>query len=74
MKKTISTLIASILMLTSHSFAEEEVVKHEFVGTKQCKMCHNKPDEGKQYTVWKAAPHAQAYTILLGDHAKEVAK
>lgn len=48
--------------------------EREYVGTKQCKMCHNKPDEGKQYSVWKAAKHSLAYTLLLGDRAKEVAK
>ena len=46
----------------------------EYVGSNQCKLCHNKPDEGQQYMKWKSDPHARAYTVLLSDRAKEVAK
>lgn len=57
------------LLLSASSQAQE----HRFVGTKQCKMCHNKADEGKQYTVWKSMKHSRAYTALLGDRAREIA-
>lgn len=45
----------------------------EYVGQKQCKMCHNMKAEGEQWNIWKAMKHAQAYTVLLDDMAREVA-
>lgn len=45
-----------------------------YVESNKCKLCHNKPDEGAQYNVWKEMRHAQAFETLLGDRAIAVAK
>ncbi|MEI6677675.1 MAG: cytochrome c family protein [Mariniphaga sp.] len=42
----------------------------EYVGVLKCKMCHNKPATGAQYTKWAASPHAKAFQSLKGDEAK----
>lgn len=45
----------------------------EYVGHNQCKICHNKKDEGEQWNVWKAEPHSKAFETLKGDAANKVA-
>lgn len=69
-----STALATVLILGASSYAQDASQKHDYAGVSQCKLCHNKPDEGKQYSIWKLAEHSQSYTVLLGDRAKEVAK
>lgn len=75
----VAMVLAVALLGNINSYAQDTppatdaTPKHTFVGTKQCKMCHNKADEGKQYDTWKKMKHSRAYTVLLGDKAKEVA-
>jgi len=40
---------------------------HDFVGSKKCKMCHNKPATGEQFKQWAASKHAHAMESLKGD-------
>jgi len=37
---------------------------HKFVGAEKCKMCHNSPAKGAQYTKWTEAKHSKAYAAL----------
>lgn len=73
MYKVMTVVIGLGLVLSSWSHAQEETPKHDYVGPQKCKLCHNKPDTGKQYSVWKLANHAGAYRALLNDEAKEIA-
>lgn len=50
-----------------------EISDFKYVGVKNCKMCHNRPNAGRQYELWNASPHATAYATLATDKAKEVA-
>jgi hypothetical protein len=50
----------------SSAFAQEAT----YVGNSQCKVCHNKKEEGEQWTKWKASKHAQAFATLSSDAAK----
>lgn len=45
----------------------------DFVGNTQCKVCHNKKEEGQQWDAWKKMAHATAFTSLQSDKAKEIA-
>jgi len=45
-----------------------------YMGESQCKICHNKKDEGEQWNKWKAEKHAQAFESLKSPKALEVAK
>ncbi len=65
-----TVLVAVGFGLVFGAFAEDA----EYVGQKQCKMCHNKKDEGAQWSKWSEMAHAGAYETLLGDKAKEIAK
>ncbi len=47
------------LAISSTSFAQSK-----YIGANGCKMCHNKPEKGAQYTVWQKSAHSQAYAKL----------
>ena len=73
-KKTrmLGVILASAVVLFTaciEGYAEEP----DYVGHNQCRICHNRKDEGEQWNKWKAGPHASAFEILSGDAAKEVA-
>jgi hypothetical protein len=46
---------------------------HNFIGAEKCKMCHNSPAKGAQYTKWAESKHAKAYATLAGEEAKKIA-
>jgi cytochrome c peroxidase len=45
-----------------------------YVGTDNCKACHNKPEAGAQYDHWLKDPHSQALKTLSGEKATEYAR
>ncbi len=47
---------------------------HKYVGAEKCKMCHNSPAKGAQFTKWSESKHAKAYATLATDEAKKVAQ
>lgn len=53
---------------------ENQPAKPEYVGSKQCKFCHNKPHEGEQYTVWKLNRHSRAFQTLFSPEADKFAR
>ena len=44
-------------------------VKATYVGSKSCKLCHNKKADGEQWNTWKKMKHATAYETLSSDAA-----
>ena len=46
---------------------------HAYIGSEKCKMCHNAPAKGAQYTKWAESKHAKAYATLATEEAKRVA-
>ena len=77
MRKTASilSLIAVIALLgAAVAFGgDAPAEKHQFVGASKCKMCHKKAEDGEQYVIWEKSKHANAYAVLAGDKAKEIA-
>jgi len=47
---------------------------HEFVGVAKCKMCHKKPEQGEQFTIWEKTGHAKAFETLGSPEAKGFAE
>lgn len=47
--------------------------KATYIGSDQCKVCHNKEPEGAQWSVWKKMKHAHAFEALQSDEAKKIA-
>ena len=61
-------IIICVLFAGSPLFAQE----NEYIGAAKCKMCHNKPETGKQYDIWKASGHAKAFETLKGAEAIKI--
>ncbi len=78
-RNIIAVMIAAIVfaggaLLTSVSADEKAEEAHNFVGAKKCKMCHNKPKVGNQYSIWLDTKHSKAFENLASDEAKKAAK
>lgn len=55
--------------------ADETVVipaDHQFIGATRCRTCHRKAEDGDQFGKWEASKHAEAFTVLATDKAKEI--
>ena len=61
--KKLMFLISLALIISSAASAQD----FKYIGAVKCKVCHNKPDKGKQYDVWMEGPHANAMESLKGD-------
>ena len=73
LKKTlILTMAVGFVALGAAARAADS--PHAYVGVKNCKMCHNKAETGKQYDIWAASKHAKAYESLASPEAKAKAK
>jgi hypothetical protein len=48
--------------------------QNKYVGTSQCKMCHNTDKQGKQFEIWSKSKHAGAFKTLATPAADEIAK
>ncbi|HXH28678.1 MAG TPA: cytochrome c family protein [Candidatus Polarisedimenticolia bacterium] len=64
--------VAVTALLTVSAAAAGEPA-HAYIGADKCKMCHNSPAKGAQYTKWSESAHAKAYTVLASDEAKKIA-
>ncbi|MBC8327690.1 MAG: hypothetical protein ISR76_09620 [Planctomycetes bacterium] len=47
--------------------------KEAYLGSKSCKMCHNKAETGDSYDCWENSGHAKAFETLKGEAAKKIA-
>jgi hypothetical protein len=47
--------------------------QNKYVGTSQCKMCHNTEKQGKQFDIWSKSKHAGAFKTLATPAADEIA-
>lgn len=66
-----NVIVFVLLLATVMVFGQAETA--EYVGTKKCKICHNKAEEGAQFTKWESGPHAKALETLKSDAAKAIA-
>lgn len=65
--------ILAIALIACGARAQDAPDAPAYVAAKQCKLCHNKPDEGEQFNVWTRMKHSQAFKTLLSEKAVEVA-
>jgi len=63
-----------ILLLLAGTFCIVSAQDFEYVGSKKCKMCHNKKAKGAQYTKWLNGPHAKAFETLKSEESAKIAK
>ncbi|HEU4402521.1 MAG TPA: cytochrome c family protein [Candidatus Polarisedimenticolia bacterium] len=62
-----------LLLLAARGAAAADVPAHNYVGADKCKMCHNSPAKGAQYTKWAESKHSKAFATLASEEAKKVA-
>lgn len=60
-------LICLVSFLGTYNLAAQDF---EYIGSNKCKMCHNKPEKGAQYTNWAESKHAKAMELLNAEEAK----
>lgn len=63
-----------IVLFTTPMILAQEAVKHAFVGTKDCGMCHKSEKQGQQLSIWESSAHAKAYTTLKSEKADQIAE
>lgn len=68
------TVLAAVGILLLFSGMAAVAVDADYVGNSQCKICHNKKDEGEIWNTWKSKPHASAFNRLGTPEAKAVAE
>ena len=66
MKRLIITLLTLSVIILAQDF--------EYVGTANCKMCHNKEEKGAQFSKWEASVHAKAFETLKSEESAKIAK
>ncbi len=75
MKRFITlSLMCSFLVSASLIAQNPKDASHKYIGVSQCAMCHKTEKAGKQFDIWKASKHSQAYVTLTTDKANEIAK
>jgi len=67
-------LAVPVLMVGNVTYAADTNGGAHYAGVSQCKVCHNKPSTGAQYTKWTQMKHAKAYETLKTDKAKAIAE
>lgn len=65
MKTNLILVIVLSLFMGNTSFSQD----FKYVGAAKCKMCHNTPAKGAQYTKWSESKHAKAMASLKGADA-----
>lgn len=53
---------------------EETSTVQMYIGVIGCKKCHKTTKQGKQFKIWEASKHAQAYETLKTEEADRIAK
>jgi len=73
MKPTIQlTTGLAVCFALACAFGLSQVQAADYVGSSQCKVCHNKKDEGAQYDTWKSQEHAKAFETLKSPEAIKI--
>jgi len=74
MKKASAILIVLSALLVAGMAAHGVLAADRaYVGAEKCKMCHNSPTKGAQYTKWAESAHSKAFQTLASEEAKKVA-
>ncbi len=62
--------VALALLVAPWAQAQEA----EYIGTKNCRMCHNKKTTGAQWTVWSKSGHKKALEVLKSEESVALGK
>lgn len=70
MLRTNLILVLCFFLLSGGTLTAQDF---EYIGAKKCKICHNKPETGKQYKIWMAGKHANAMKSLSNEESLKYA-
>jgi excinuclease UvrABC ATPase subunit len=70
LSKSLMAIFCFVFVLSNVGNAQD----YEYIGAAKCKMCHNKPQTGKQYGKWVNGPHAKAMESLSSEKSLAYAK
>lgn len=69
-----SLALAAVALFAGTLAVPAAAEEFDYVGSANCKMCHNKEVSGKQFDIWAESVHAKAYETLASDQSKAIAK
>jgi hypothetical protein len=73
MKRTIQfTAVIALALGVACAFGLGQAQAADYAGSSQCKVCHNKKDEGAQYDAWKSMTHSKAFETLKSPEAIKI--
>ncbi len=70
-RKGVLLQVSGAVLFFSFLTLSQAQAENKYVGVDKCKMCHQSESKGNQYGVWKKSKHAEAFTVLSSDKAKE---
>ena len=70
-KRSVVVLLV-IAVGCAFSLSQAQAADATYLGASQCKMCHNKKDEGEQWNKWKAVKHSGAFETLKSPAAVKI--
>jgi len=68
------TRVLTLLLIVMVVAGLSVQAQNKYVGVKMCSMCHKAAKTGNQFGVWQKSAHAEAYKVLTGEKAAEIAK
>lgn len=71
--KLLQSSLAAALVLAMAGAVQAQDKPADYVGSDQCKVCHNKKPEGEQWNIWKTMKHAKAFESLKSEAAQKIA-
>jgi hypothetical protein len=71
--RSLALACAAALFVCVPAPARSADPEHAFVGAEKCRMCHNSPAKGAQFTRWTESKHSRAFQNLAGEEAKKIA-
>jgi hypothetical protein len=71
MSRSKLVLVLSMVFFFLSASALQAQTANQYIGADKCKICHNKPATGAQYTVWASSKHSQAMKSLNAEQAKD---
>lgn len=66
------SIVPTVAVFAAVFFGTVVAEEAEYVGNSQCKICHNKKEEGEIWNVWSSKAHPKAYEVLASPEAKAV--
>jgi hypothetical protein len=68
------TLIVALLLSVGAPTASGQEKEPVYVGVRVCMECHDGPEAGHQFSLWRLSKHAKAYATLSLPESEEITR